>query len=85
MEPPRAGVFLWIELPDAPFSGIEIARRCLALYGINLMPGDVFGARRPSVRAGFALPEDKAARAFGKLGIALRDMGVAPATGCASA
>jgi arginine:pyruvate transaminase len=79
VRPPRAGVFLWLTLPQAGVTGVDIAQRCRHDHGLAVMPGEACGQKDPpAIRVSFALDEGDATHAFRALGEALTDVGAGP-------
>jgi aspartate/methionine/tyrosine aminotransferase len=55
---PSAGIFFWIQVPDAADSR-ELARRCAEDAGVVVVPGAAFGIEEPTyLRVCFAVPSD---------------------------
>lgn len=79
--PPRSGLFLWIQMPSVPFSGVAIARHCSEHHAVGVMPGEAFGVTDPpSIRALFAVDTATAKNAFRALGQALHEVRTAQPT-----
>jgi arginine:pyruvate transaminase len=75
LDPPPAGVFLWISFPETNLTGVEIARHCRQNHDVAVMPGDACGQRSPpAIRVSFALGETEASEAFHALAGAVREM-----------
>ncbi|WP_425101841.1 pyridoxal phosphate-dependent aminotransferase [Tropicibacter sp. S64] len=69
---PSGGPLLWISLPGAAGTGLDLARHCQTHAGIVATPGEAFGySGAPALRCCFALPPETITPVFDRLGAAL--------------
>lgn len=62
---PKAGIFLWIEIPHCTLDSEDLAQACASVAGVKVTPGAWFGIERPvSLRASFALGQEELMHGF---------------------